>query len=704
MMVACSNEELNVKDVVQKTSQEAPVQFDVYAQRNVTRGGVAGTNDNENIGERGFGVFAYYTAGEQYDTKATPNFMYNQKVTCEGTATVNTQWTYEPVKYWPNEFGNAAVSDEVDYVTFFAYAPWTEIEPTTGQIVPKTGGTETVEHQQTYNIISVNKNNATGDPIVKYVVDTDPATSVDLLWGVAAETADKVYTPIDGTDAGQNKGVKIEAGKPFLNLVKPNNPQADRLQFNLKHALAKLKVTIDYIADDFTPAEGPLLETPVKIKAEETRIYVRNFKMSGFAMKGALNLNNTVAGEPLWKDFDGVKDLTFDEVTFQDGRKDGKEGETNGAQSNESPQGLNPNIVENYAVPTPATEATPAQGTEGEDGYVPAQSAKPATFGAGKTSGVTEKQQLLFGGEDEDDNEGFFYVIPRNETGNTVDMTITYDVETIDPSLAGKLSDGETHGISIENVISKSDIFGGIDFMAGKQYEINIHIGMTSVKIDATVTDWKDNGKTDVELPDNQEPYFDYYWKIGDGEAIYTSNPYEMTLPADRIFIVDDEASFNAAYSAGPLKAYYDYFKETDGKWYDPDPVTGLPSWAGLSTDPHNPAQGFGLPWIVFDMDFNPAFVGDVTIKYEDKVIYGEGGSYAILSRDGTRPFIIMDGTDLGDDYTSSYLTWNDATHSWVKPESYKKLDPSKFTVTLQRTNVKKYSYKKGELGTEPLE
>ena len=38
-------------------------------------------------------------------------------------------------------------------------------------------------------------------------------------------------------------------------------------------------------------------------------------------------------------------------------------------------------------------------------------------------------------------------------------------------------------------------------------YEVNIHIGMTSVKIDATVQPWIDNNKTDVELPDNQEPY-----------------------------------------------------------------------------------------------------------------------------------------------------------------------------------------------------
>jgi hypothetical protein len=285
-------------------------------------------------------------------------------------------------------------------------------------------------------------------------------------------------------------------------------------------------------------------------------------------MKGALNLNNNegTAGEPLWKDFDGAKDLSFEDVVFQDGRKDGKEGETNGAQTNETPQGLNKNIIENYATIVAAVPATPAQpatyeavttpvngetyyaANDGSDanGFVydgsqagpyykktadavPAQAGTPAKFADTKTLGVgamtldanneisvvkeatvdaTSKAVtgtvLLFGG-DPAQNGGYFYVIPRNEqTNGNVGITIAYDVETIDGALAGKLSDGETHGISIENVISKSDIFSGLDFKAGYTYDIQIHLGMTSVKIAATVTDWKDAVVYKVDLPDNQ--------------------------------------------------------------------------------------------------------------------------------------------------------------------------------------------------------
>ena len=57
------------------------------------------------------GVFAYLTEGGGFNASAsTPNFMYNQLVTRNGTA-----WSYTPVKYWPTNTN--------DKVSFFAYAP-----------------------------------------------------------------------------------------------------------------------------------------------------------------------------------------------------------------------------------------------------------------------------------------------------------------------------------------------------------------------------------------------------------------------------------------------------------------------------------------------------------------------------------------------------------------------------------------------------
>ena len=523
MLASCQVKEELAFNQKQNTVAEGGIHFDVYTQRGVfTKAGTPGDVTNANIGTKagyGFGVFAYYTAGEKYDEKATPNFMYNQQVYKEGDA-----WKYEPVKYWPNEYGNAAISDEQDFVTFFAYAPWTDFEPTTGEVKGD-------EHAQKYNIISVNKNNATGDPIIKYVVDTDPATSVDLLWGVAAANAAGNYSAIDTT---YNKQGVVKAGLPFKNLMKPGNPKEDKLSFNLKHSLAKVKFTIDYVKDDFTP-EGAEASSPAAIDSAQTRIFVRSFAIDGWATKGALNLNNNVAGQPLWKDFDGVKDLNFDQIIFNDGRKDAKEGDVNGAQTNEENQGLNPLIVENYAN----------------------MANDPLSFnGKGKNCGVTNKPQLLFGG-DETKNGGYFYVIPRN-TNEEVNVTIVYDVETIDPKLAGKLSDGATHGLSIENVISKEAILGdNKDFEAGKQYLIKIHIGMTSVKIEAVVTDWVPTNDEDVDLPDNQPMPC---WTIDGVPGYFLSDPAEGIL-VDPEYVIKDSTSFAAAMADenSQLKQYYNF-------------------------------------------------------------------------------------------------------------------------------------------------
>lgn len=530
LMTACSSEELANSGTKQDPNGD-PINFSVYTPRSTTRAGVPGSIDNTSLKtgthkDYGFGIFGYYTAGTTYDQNATPNFMYNQQVKYDGS-----NWKYEPVKYWPNEYGNAAISDDIDYVSFFAYAPWTQFTPSSGLpvITPIAdydafanklglpgvttlatyknyiGATEdaakaaldalNVDFIQNKNITEISKNTATGDPIIKYVVDTNPAFSVDLLYGVAADNTS--YSPINATAGASAQNT---AGKPFLNLVKPKVPATDKLNFYLQHALSKIKVTIDYIADAETP-DGPSKD----INSNYTRIYVRSITFGGFAMKGALNLNSTetmtvrtgetptdyTVGKPKWLSYDGTSELSINDITFFDGRKDGREGATNGAQNSETPVGLNPNIVENEGLVTAGTTAIPLTH------WATAEEATTA-IATEKTSGVTKTPQNVFGGVGD-----YFYVIPRNNN-EPVDMTIVYDVETIDDNLAGKLSDNATHGSTIENVISKFNIFNGIDFMPGYTYNIKIHIGMTSVKVDATVLPWTADNNAVVDLPDNQ--------------------------------------------------------------------------------------------------------------------------------------------------------------------------------------------------------
>ena len=87
----------------------------------------------------------------------------------------------------------------------------------------------------------------------------------------------------------------------------------------------------------------------------------------------------------------------------------------------------------------------------------------------------------------------YFMVIP---TGNTdIKVNIKYAVVTKDEKLNGNRSD-------VENDITKTV---NVDLKNGKSYNLKLVLGLTSVKLDATVADWKVDGSTEVDLPQNAE-------------------------------------------------------------------------------------------------------------------------------------------------------------------------------------------------------
>ena len=405
MLTACTQtEELN--SVVNNTPEESSaINFDVYTSR-ATRAGTAGTITTDALKtgthkDDGFGIFAYYSNNGNYDQYYKPDFMYNQQVKWNGTDATSGVWTYEPVKYWPNEYGSAAQSDDIDRLTFFAYAPWVKVVPSTGAIdVTGIVGDAAIAQAQNYNITGMTKNTVTGDPMVKYVVDWVPETSVDLLWAVDNTT-----------------------GYPFIDQVKQNID--DKICFSLHHALAKLNIQIDALVDG-TDHTNPIGHKPDGTTENGgtayTKIYVRSITFEGFATKGALNLNNTElynatpgTPKPRWMDYAGNDELSTAAFTIYDGRKDGKEGYLDGVATSEKLVGLNPVIVQS----------------------------KP--YAATPTAGVTNTAVNLFKPKVDDVTEPV-YVIPTNEE---LKITIVYDVETKDDNLAGYLADGVTHGSSI---------------------------------------------------------------------------------------------------------------------------------------------------------------------------------------------------------------------------------------------------------------
>lgn len=415
-------------DVFQNTTDQNAVSFGVYVPKSVDTKATYGTQTTTTLQTDGFGVLAYYTNDGAYSAAATPNFMYNTKVS-------TASWTYSPIKYWPNEHGSAAASAAVDKLSFFAYAPWIDVTVGADESAAKTPFYPAADQ----GITKISGNSATGDPLVYFTVPTKGSEQIDLLWGVAA--ADATNEAVQGTNT-------ITTGLPLKDLIKQ---QVDgKVKFDFKHALAKLDFKVQAIVDDD--------ETASTAVAANTKIFVRKVEVIGrFNTSGVLNLNNVSAGVAKWQAPFTTNAGTDPIYIFNDGKSD--------------------------------SDDLTADASESDD--IADQFVLFANEGVTKTA-----TKLLKAGKE-------FMIIPTDLTTNKLTVKVTYDIETADPNLAGTLTDGTTHGIKVKNVITTA-VPLAINFENGKVYTIVLKLGLTSVKMEAVVTDW-DTTVADVntDLPKN---------------------------------------------------------------------------------------------------------------------------------------------------------------------------------------------------------
>ena len=211
----------------------------------------------------GFGVFAAHTGLHTYaNSSISSNFMYNQKVTYS-----SSNWTYSPIKYWPNcEEG----SDLPDYISFFAYAPYSETASACITDFP----------------LPIEM----GDPWLIYRLADDVASQVDLLY--ATPVLDKTKPASTATDAEK------------------------KVSFKFKHALACVG---DKVTTSISEELGNLLKTEVADKASLSKIEVILRKVSivyTLTQKGKLSLASSTA---LWKPVMSGEFTTKRTVTVFDG-------------------------------------------------------------------------------------------------------------------------------------------------------------------------------------------------------------------------------------------------------------------------------------------------------------------------------------------------------------------------------------------------
>lgn len=212
---------------------------------------------------KGFGVFAAHTGLHTYaNSSISSNFMYNQKVTYS-----SSNWTYSPIKYWPNgEDG----SDLDDYVSFFAYAPHSSVASACITDFP----------------LPIEM----GDPWLIYRLADDVASQVDLLF--ATPVFDKTK-PASTATAAEKK-----------------------VQFKFKHALACVG---DKVTTSVSEELGNLLKDEVTGNASLDQITILLNKVSivyTLTQKGKLSLASSTA---LWKPVMSGEFTTKRTVTVFDG-------------------------------------------------------------------------------------------------------------------------------------------------------------------------------------------------------------------------------------------------------------------------------------------------------------------------------------------------------------------------------------------------
>lgn len=505
LLTGCSqNDDLTAPTVAQNAQQQEAVQFGTYlgktAQtRAYTQGPIDNSDGDQGLKSAQFGVFTYLTK-DDYVTGTTPtalapNFMYNQQITWDATK----EWVYSPVKYWPNgndaangadNPSNTAIQDGTyaKKLSFFAYAPFTTT-PTIdynnasdgARPAQITENAKVKKNNESNGIVAMSTNDFTGNVWVKFLLpkaQTDKA--VDLLWGLRGSAA---YTE---TDKVNNTGT---VGTDYnINLTKQTT--AEKVSFLFKHALSKI--------DGSTTTAKNLDEASSKC---------------GIKIKLDVDGNNGDNQEEYFgsgNGFDNAKTLvTVKKVTIQDGATAYSDSWTNlttETTSNILKWGwfnIETGSWDADARGTGGTINITVQNDKGEDvtakpantntytlnpvireigvggsGEKANPSGTPSAWDSNNPTGVTVDALPLFANEDA---AGLIFIPGADQT---IYVTIEYVVRTADANLS-------TGFTEVTQKITNKVTLPGAKLGANKKFDLIMHLGLTSVKFEAIVSDWQ---------------------------------------------------------------------------------------------------------------------------------------------------------------------------------------------------------------------
>ena len=477
-----------------------------------TRAGAKGSINTEKLKESnyGFGVFAYYTGTAKYAMNSTlANFMYNQDVKWakgaayegyiggEGTGADAGYWKYEPLKYWPNEIDQAPATNTPDddqdndasnnqaygsgtyggNVSFFAYAPYVADSELAGE----TEGIIKINGKQ-----DLSGNTLVQNPTIEYVVPAQGKDAVDLLWGTASGTAKGVTgadnAGITGDPSSSDAYTKavLEGYTVNANLTKQKT--TGTVGFAFKHALAKVGGSYEYTSgstpkpyglmivldvDDLKGGESggelePFFGTPDAQTIYNTKVTVSDITIVGRSLvnDGTHDPGTTGYTETYLTKTQGVFDLATGQWDVSGVATTDKQSDAYSTTYNISD----------------ATNASASLSDAIKEIALGEKANKEAGFRA-LPLGVTTTIQNVY------KNEAYpFVFIPG--TWPELTVSITYTVRTYDPFLSiaySEVTQRITKRVTFDQAVELN-----------KQYSLLMHLGLTSVKFTATVSDWED--------------------------------------------------------------------------------------------------------------------------------------------------------------------------------------------------------------------
>lgn len=412
----------------------------------ISRAQHTGSMDFTQLKVTGFGVYGY--KGEYNNASSLPTLFKvgegvgaNKHVTFISGDTDPTTLLTHPGSW---DYTNATIANLKEWetgekYTFFAYAPWMS----SGE---GTKGTDA-------GINSIKTTDTAGAPTIDYTVATDPAQSVDLLWGVRT-----AYT---------SGGTAKTAGLPWIDITRGETTSA--VLFTFYHALCAVglhaQVMVDQqnrltdLDDESNLDSGGTIGRPTGCKVTLREITITPAGKTDpvttpvpFHQSATLNLNNTTAHQPLWTAHSG----TISSLVLDDGATAGH-GTIDATLRDPNP--------DDYEVPNPGNYDVMTDTRY--DTEVP---------------GVTESanSQTVISGDK------LYMLIPQvaQDYTVTVGYFITYQTST-----------GNYHREYHTGTATIHDL----KLVAGVKYYLNLVFGLTTFKLTVDAVDW-DESTTPVTI------------------------------------------------------------------------------------------------------------------------------------------------------------------------------------------------------------